>query len=292
MKLKMIVNRPLLKSKTNKPDSTNNGLTTSVKTYLASLSNNFMHVGAPLALSKNDNVVSMACHFSRKRGLGIVLNNIQRLFGPSVKTFIIAYSTEFKIDYTNFTNPFPNATFIFIEDPINRYVCFGKHYIVGHFIIKHVPLYNWVIVVNDSVIYGDVSENLDKILADNVNQYRGIVGSGCPKTPYTLVYQSWWLNFKKEVYNFWLKNLDFSVEGRTATIQFNECRLGFRVIHNFKSDAEFTHNKYIFTHPKEYTDLMKTKTFNFIKLRHLDTYKEPYLSIIKAAMPKQLTHLF
>lgn len=243
-------------------------------------------------VSSIDNILLIGCHLTNKLKDSVVINNISK-FISYVKLVIVAYSVEAGLDSNiyeqSIRQSFPTMSFIFIKDTINLHQDFGKYYLGSYYCTKMIKEFNWLFVTNDSVIYGDISYNINKVITDTENSCRAIVAF--PRDD-RMAYQSWWLNFKQSSFYYWMNNITLTTPGRVAAIVNNEIELSQKLIEKFKATttSEIVHSgiPFLFSDMVTYISLLTSNKFNIVKLRHLPEYSKNQLNVVKQKIPNSV----
>jgi len=235
-----------------------------------------------------NNILIMACHIKQKYGNNIINNNLEKVLNNKVNLIIIVYSTE---EHVNFdkninTNGIP---VIFIHDTSNIYYDFYKYKLAYNYIKQNNIPFNWVFVMNDSVIFTEnVSWIIDKITNSKNVDYIGILETNYHifgKLPMKIHYQSWWLNFKQNAFDYWYNHINFNDShsiksydelndiptGVKNIINDFEINLSNDMINSFKNEVIFPNKTEgnLFWNDQLYDDYYKNKKFTFVKIKNI-----------------------
>ena len=231
----------------------------------------FLKSKSSFALPTN-NILIVACHI--KKNFDIVKNNISYFNNFKV---ILVYSFEPNADIT-FNNLPDNV--VLIEDTENVYYDFYKYKLAWEYINSNKINYNWVLVTNDSfIITGNIDTIINTIINDTKLDYIGILEvnehifeNNKPK----LHYQSWWLNFKKNSFDYFINQLKFKpVHTNVKMIIDNfEIDLSNKMINKFKSKCIFplidkSQTGNVFLDENRYYDYYYNRNFKFVKIKHM-----------------------
>ena len=244
-------------------------------------------------LTNANNILIMACHIKQKYGNNIINNNLEKVLNNKVTLVIIVYSTENNVKFNKF-NKF-NVPVVYIHDTENVYYDFYKYKLAHEYIKQNNILFNWVFVMNDSVIFTEnVSWIIDKITESNDVDYIGILETNYHifgKLPMKLHYQSWWLNFKQPAFDYWCDNINFNESHSIKSYdEINDITIGVKniindfeinlsndMINKFKNNVIFP-NKVtgnIFWNDELYNDYYNNKKFTFVKVKNIKIDRVP-----------------
>jgi len=248
--------------------------------------------------SSNQNILIIASHIKPKYGLNIINNNLKMAVNNEVNEvnkvnlIIIVYSLE--DDTTNFNqnelNHY-NIPLVCIHDTQNKFYDFYKYKLAYEYIKKNNIKFNWVFVTNDSIITTqNVSWIFDEVLSSNSYDYIGILEVNTKifeQNNNKKHYQSWWLNFKNNAFDYWYNNINFNDKhlikyydkhnditiGIKNIINDFEVDLSNDMIQKFKSKAIFpltiNYEGNLFANDDLFYDYYYNKNFNFVKIKHM-----------------------
>jgi hypothetical protein len=220
------------------------------------------------------NILVMACHIKKEYSTDIINNNLQMIGNGNINLIIIVYSTErgvkFKKDLVT------TIPIVYIHDTQNKYYDFYKYKLAYNYIKKNDITFNWIFVTNDSII---ISSNVSWMLPKIINSgkdYLGILEVSekiFPDEPYKKHYQSWWLNFKPNAFEYWINHIKFDKSHLNVDNIINdyEINLSNDMINSFNSTSlfplttEFEGN--IFLDDSMYYDYFYNRNFKFVKVK-------------------------
>ena len=256
--------------------------------------------------SNNQNVLIIASHIKSKYGTDIINNNLKMMVNNEINNkinlIIFVYSLEENTPFNKTDITTYNIPIVFIHDTENKFYDFYKYKLAYEYIKKNNIKINWVFVTNDSII---ITENVSWIINDILSSdyyYIGILEVNAKifeKNSSKKHYQSWWINFKSNAFDYWYNNIKFNdthlikeydhhndiTIGVKNIINDFEINLSNEMITNFYSKAIFpltvNWEGNIFANDDLFYDYYHNKNFNFVKLKHM----KPDL------IPKNLTKL-
>jgi len=193
----------------------------------------------------------------------------------SINLIIIVYSTEKGVKFNEDLDT--TIPIVYIHDTQNKYYDFYKYKMAYDYINSNLK-FKWVFVTNDSIIIcGDVSWIINKIVNSD-KDYIGILEISehiFENEPYKLHYQSWWLNFRPNAFNFFINNLKFNNSHLNVKNIINdyEINLSNTMINKFNNIAIFplttNYNGNIFLNDEYFYDYFYNKKFKFVKIKEI-----------------------
>jgi hypothetical protein len=245
----------------------------------------------------SNNILIMACHIKKQFGNEVVLNNLKQVLNRTFKLVIIVYSVENGAVFKE--NLDIGVPVVYIKDTENIFYDFYKYKLAYDYIKKNNISFDWVFVMNDSII---ITKNVNTIVNNIINSnedYIGILESNnhiFENNPRKYHYQSWWLNFRPNAFDYWYNRINFnnshSLKGYD---HYNDITIGVKniindfeinlsndMINKFKSKAIYGNTQAnLFWDDKLYNSFY-SNGFYFMKIKRI---KENIL-------PSNLKHLF
>ena len=243
--------------------------------------------------SNQNNILIIASHIKSKYGTDIINNNLKMMVDNEVNgvnLIIFVYSLEENATFNqNELNNY-NIPLVCIHDTENKLYDFYKYKLAYEYIKKNNIKFNWVFVTNDSII---ITQNVSWIINDILSSsydYIGILEVNAKifeKNTSKKHYQSWWLNFKSNAFDYWYNNIKFNNTHLIKEYDYhNDITIGVKNIINdfevdlsndmikkFKSKAIFpitkNYQENLFVNDKLFYDYYHNKNFKFVKIKHM-----------------------
>jgi hypothetical protein len=223
------------------------------------------------------NILVIACHIKKQYSTNIINNNLQMIGNVGINLIIVVYSTEQDVEFNKDVHT--TVPIVYIHDTENKYYDFYKYKLAYNYIKKNDITFNWIFVTNDSIIISDnVSWMLPKII-NSGKDYVGILevkdtifGNSIPAKQH---YQSWWLNFKPNAFEYWMDNIKFDKSHLDVLNIINdyEVNLSNDMINKFNSTSLFplTNNFIgnVFTDDEMYYDYFYNRNFKIVKVKFI-----------------------
>ena len=229
------------------------------------------------------NILVMACHIKKEYLTDILNNNLQMIenknytdIGNGVNLIIIVYSTERGVQFKK--DLVTDIPIVYIHDTQNKYYDFYKYKLAYHYIKKNDITFNWIFVTNDSII---ISSNVSWMLPKIINSGKDYVGilevneKIFSDQSYKKHYQSWWLNFRPNAFEYWINHIKFDKSHLDVSNIINdyEINLSNDMINLFNSTSlfplttDFEGN--IFVDDSMYYDYFYNRNFKFVKVKFI-----------------------
>jgi len=220
------------------------------------------------------NILVMACHIKKEYSTDIINNNLQMIGNDGINLIIVVYSTEKGVKFNK--DLVTNVPIVYIHDNENKYYDFYKYKLAYNYIKKNNLTFDWVFVTNDSII---ISNNVSWMLPKIINSGKDYIGilevseKIYPDNPYKRHYQSWWLNFKPNAFEYWMNNIKFNKSYKEISNIINdyEIDLSNDMINKFNSTSLFPlttqFDGNIFLNDEMYYDYFYNKNFKFVKVK-------------------------
>ena len=188
------------------------------------------------------NILVIACHIKKEYSSDIISNNLKMIGNENINLIIIVYSTEKGVKFNE--NIVTDVPIIYIHDKQNKYYDFYKYKLAYDYIKNNDLTFNWIFVTNDSIIISsNVSWIINKIITSD-KDYIGILEVSekiYEDQPYKRHYQSWWLNFKPNAFEYWINHIKFDKSHFDVSNIINdyEINLSNNMINSFNTISLF-----------------------------------------------------
>jgi hypothetical protein len=219
------------------------------------------------------NILVMACHIKNEYLTDIINNNLQ-MIGNGIDLIIVVYSTEKDVNFKK--DLVTTVPIVYIHDTQNKYYDFYKYKLAYNYIKNNNITFDWIFVTNDSII---ISNNVSWILPKIINSGKDYVGvlevseKIFDDQLYKKHYQSWWLNFRPNAFEYWINHIKFNKSHLDISNIINdyEINLSNDMINKFNSTSLFPlttqFNGNIFLNDQMYYDYFFNRNFKFVKVK-------------------------
>jgi hypothetical protein len=237
-----------------------------------------------------NNILIIASHIKEKYGNKIINNNLKMICDNNnkINLIVIVYSTDNGVLFDDSMKFYKNIPIVYIKDDQNKFYDFYKYKLAYNYVKQNRLTFDWVFVTNDSfIITEDVSWIVNKIvLSKNVN-YIGILEANeriFEKENYKKHYQSWWLNFKPDTFDYFNNHIKFNeihaikdydnlrqTIGVKNIINDFEINLSNEMINKFNNKVIFQVNfkGNLFLNDEIFYNYYKNKNFKIVKIKNI-----------------------
>ena len=232
------------------------------------------------SIEKNQNVLIYSCHFTIN-SMFIINEFLKFSDFDNINTIIVVYSfdksitTEIIYQHKDiFTKIANKCNIVFLHDNVNKYFDFGKIACGYDYIINNNINFNYVHVINDSIIPTRKIHHIYKGIHDKMQVYDFV---GVLETmQIDKHYQSWWLCMTKEMFSYYVQKLvyyNLSHCPQNDVIYKNEVELCNNIIKTHNTSVIYNNilknNRNIFFDDDKDYNILYKKGFHFVKVKRI-----------------------